>query len=148
MLVATMASQDLTLDATQAIRERVQLAAARGRLGILGLSLCADLLRLRRRFERVEREVAALDVYTEDERKLLREFARCHQEVADSLDSYRDQLAAMGLPFLGPILGRLFEALVVYAEDIAETAALGASAEFANLVKEDLKGHNVAQDDG
>ena len=147
MLVATMASQDLTLDATQAIRERVQLAAARGRLGILGLGLCADLLRLRRRFGRVEREVAALDVYTEDERKLLREFARCHQEVADSLDGYRDQLSAMRLPFLGTILGRLFEALVVCAEDIAETAALGASAEFANLVKEDLKGH-ASPDDG
>lgn len=45
---------------------------------------------------------------------------------------------------LGTLFGRLFEDLIVSAEDIAETAALGASAEFANLVKEDLAGHNAS----
>lgn len=147
MLVATM-SQDVTLDVTEAIRQRVQLAAARGQLGILGLGLYANLLRLRRRFGRVEREVSALDVRTEEDRSFLREFARGYQEVAESLDSYRDQLETMRPPFFGAVLARLFDALVVSAEDIAETAALGASAEFADLVKEDLKGHRTAQTDG
>ena len=141
MLVPAMATQGVAL---AAIRERVQRAERRGRLGILGLGLCADLLRLRRRFERVACEVADLDVRTENERTLLREFARCQQLVAERLESYRNQLPTMQPSSLGTLFGGLFEDLIVSAEDIAETAALGASAEFANLVKEDLAGHNAS----
>ena len=141
MLVATMATQGVAVDA---IRERVRLAAAGGRLGILGLGLCADLLRLRRRFGQVEREVSALDVRTENERTLLREFAECQHGVAESLESCRAQLPQVQPPFFGTLFGRLFEDLIVSAEDIAETAALGGSAEFAHLVDEDLKGHNAS----
>lgn len=141
MLVPAMATQGVALDA---IRERVQRAVGRGRLGILGLGLCADLLRLRRRFERVACEVGDLDVRTDNERTLLCEFARGQQQVAESLESYRNQLPTIQPSSLGTLFGRLFEDLIVSAEDIAETAALGASAEFANLVKEDLAGHNAS----
>ena len=45
------------------------------------------------------------------------------------------------------IIVRLLDALAVKAEDVAETAALGASVEFAELVKEDL-GRSAAKVDG
>lgn len=81
MPVPAMATQGVALDA---IRERVQRAVGRGRLGILSLGLCADLLRLRRRFERVACEVGDLDVRTDNERTLLCEFARGQQQVAET----------------------------------------------------------------
>ena len=61
----------------------------------------------------------------------------------------RDQLADSRPHLIFRVAGdRLFGALVVKAEDVAETAALGASMEFANLVTEDLKSHAASRADG
>ena len=89
--------------------------------------------------------VSAAAEDTDGYRMFLREVARHNQSVATKLSSDRDQLAEMRpFPLLRFILVRLVDAAVIKAEDIAETAALGASLEFANLVEEDLKVHNAA----
>lgn len=139
MRVATMAVQDLTTDAIDAIRADVQLAAARGSAGILGLGLCAKLMRLRGKLDDMGRLVSAADVRTDEDRMLLGEVAQSHQALADVLSDARDQTAAKQPPPFRFAIVHLFDALVVQAEDMAETAALSASAEFAALVKEELQ---------
>ena len=145
MPVATMELPDHTMAAVEAILERVQLAIARGHLGILGLGLCVALLRLSRGLDRMARVVSAADEHTEDYRAFLREVARGHQRIADRMSRDRDRLASMRpSPAFRFVIARLLDTLVVKAEDVAETAALGASVEFANLVKEDLKSRGAA----
>ena len=149
MPVATMEFLDQPMAAVEAILDRVQRAVDRGHLGILGLGLCVTLLRLSCTLDQMGRVVSTADEHTEDYRRLLREVARGHQRVADSMSRDLDQLANMrSSPAFRFIIVRLLDALVVKAEDVAETAALGASVEFANLVKEDLQGRSAAQTDG
>ena len=135
----------LTMDVL-AIHERVQGAVARGSLGILGLWV--KLVRLHSKLDRVGRTVSAMDVCAEEDRRLLHECARNLQTCADTMSSQSDNMGFMKpFPFRSVIV-RLFDALAVKAEDVAETAALGASVEFANLVKEELKRHSAAKADG
>ena len=148
MPVATVELQDHGMDAIEAMRDRVQRAVAQGDF-ILGIRLCVSLLRLRRGLDSMGRVVSATAVDTEGDRMFLRAVARHNQLVAAKLSSDRDQLAEMRpFPILRFMLVRLLDAAVIKAEDIAETAALGASLEFANLVEEDLKGRAAAHDDG
>ena len=136
---------DHSMAAVEAILERVQLAIARGHLGILGLGLCVALLRLSRGLDRMARVVSAADEHTGDYRAFLRDVAGGHQRIADRMSRDRDRLASVRpSPALRFIIVRLLDALVVKAENIAETAAFGASVEFANLVKEDLKSRGAA----
>lgn len=147
MRVAAMESQDLLLavEAIDAICKRVQLASARGSAGVLGLGLCVKLVRLRYKLDDMARGISAADVRTDEDRGHLREVARSHQRIADHARSASAMLADLQpRPFLRFALMRLFDTLVVQAEDMAETAALGASAEFADLVVEELKGRNAA----
>lgn len=146
MRVAAMEPQDLPLEAIEANCKRVQLAAARG---ILGLGVCVNLVRLRHRLDKVGRVISGRDVRTEADRSLLRKIAQFHQRIADAMSSDRDRIVAMQPPPLFRFaIVRLLDALVVQAEDVAETAALGASAEFADLVEEELKGRSAAGADG
>ena len=138
--------EDLQMDALNAIRERmqsVQSMIARGSLGIVGLRLCVNLLRLRREFGRIGRAISAAEVRTEDDRRVLVSVAQRQQNAADVLSACRDQFAGIrrAVPLRGVVM-HLFGALVITAEDVAETAALGASAEFADFVKENLKRHD------
>ncbi len=149
MATATLRFEDFKMDAVDAIWERIQSAVAQGTLGVLGLRLWWNLPRMRRRFDQLGRLVSGADVRTEGDRKILREVAQHVQSVGDALSGCRDEVAGISrhLPFRGAILN-LFDVLIVEAEDLAETAALGASAEFANLVREDLKSQHIASVDG
>ena len=141
MHVAALESQDLLLEAIDAIYARVQRAVAQGFLGILGLGVCMNLIRLRRRLNKVGRIITVRDVHTDADRRVLRKIAQFHQRIADAMSSHRDWIAdKQQPPFFKFAIVHLLDALIVQAEDIAETAALGASVEFANLVEEDLKG--------
>ena len=149
MRVAAVEPQDLTLDAIEAICKRIQLAAARGLLGIVGLGVCVNLVHARHKLGKMGRTISAMDVRTEADRSLLRKIAHLHQRLADAMSRDRDRIAAMQPPPLFRFaIVRLLDALVVQAEDVAETAALGASAEFADLVDEELKGRSAAGADG
>ena len=149
MRVAAMEPQDLPLEAIEAICKRVQLAAARGLWGILGLGVCANLVRLRHKIDKMAHTISAMDVRAEADRSLLRKVAQFHQRIADAMSSDRDRIDAMQPPPLFRFaIVRLLDALVVQAEDVAETAALGASTEFADLVEEELKGRSAAGADG
>ena len=149
MATAALSLEDFRMDAVDAIWERVRSAIAQGTLGVLGVRLRWDLWRMHCRFDHLSREVSKADVCTEDDREILRKVAQHVQSVGDALGDCRDEFAGISrpLPFRGAVLNR-FDVLVVAAEDLAETAALGASSEFANLVHEDLKAHRAAQVDG
>ena len=143
MRVATLQPQDHALEAINAVCERVQFAVARGHLGVLGLGLCVRLLHLRRNLDKFWREVSAAEVSTAGDRDVLRQVGRFCQQVADRMGGDRDRLASMQRPpFFLFMLLRLFDPIVIKAEDMAETAALSASVEFAGLVKEDLRAHS------
>lgn len=146
MATATLRPEDFEMDTVDAIWERVR---PQGSLGVFGLGLCWDLLCMRRSLDQLSRAVSAADVSSEGDREVLRRVARRQQSLADALSRYRDEFAGIPrpLPFRRVVL-RLFDALVTETEDLAETAALGASAEFANLVHEDLKSHHIANVDG
>ena len=141
-----MEAIDVRTTTIEAIRKRVRLALAQGSPGILCV---VTLMYARRVLDQVGRAISAADVRSEDDRRLLREVAECHQRFADTLNRYRDQLADSRPHLIFRVAGyRLSGALVVKAEDVAETAALGASMEFANLVTEDLKSHAASRADG
>ena len=152
MRVAIMESEDLAMGAIdvctttiEAIRQRLWLALAQGSLGIL----CVIILWYAGRvLDEVGDAISAADVRSEEDRRRLREVAENHQRFAAAMGSYHDQLADRQWSLFRVVGGRLLDALVVKAEDVAETAALGASLEFANLVKEDLKGHDASSVDG
>ena len=156
MHVATLESQDPPWETTgarvQLAVARVQLAVARVQLAVArgwGIAACVILFLLSRKLDDMGRMVSARDVHTEADRRLLRKIARGHQRIADSMSNARNLLADLQpRPFLWYRMMRLFDNVVVQAEDVAETAALGASMEFANLVKKDLKGHSTAKAGG
>ena len=150
MRVATMESHDLAMDAIdvfrsiiEAIRKRLRLALAQGSLG-MG-NLCLILLYARRVLNQMGPAISAADVHSEEDRRLLREVAEDLQRLSDAMDSCPYRLASSQWSLFRVVVVRLVGALVVKAEDMAETAALGASLEFANLVKEDLKCHDVTK---
>ena len=149
MRVAVMESEGLAMheidvftSIIEAIRKRVRLALAQGSLGIL----CVILLYARRVLSQVRHAISAADVRSEDDRLLLREAAEDLQRFADAMSSCRGRLADSRNLFRVVVV-RLVDVLVVKAEDVAETAALGASLEFVSLVKEDLKSHDAARID-
>lgn len=149
MPATTMEFPDRSMAAVEAILERVQLAVARGHLGVLGLGVCVTLLHLSRTLDRMGRVVSAADEHAGDYRRFLREVAQGHQRVAERMSRDRDRLASMRpSPAFRFIILRLLDAIVVKAEDVAETAALGASVDFANLVREDLNRRSVVKTDG
>ena len=143
--MSVTAGADLAMDVL-AIHERVQCAVARGSFGILGLWV--KLMRLRPKLDRMGRTISAMDVCTEEGRRLLRECAQILQTCADTMSSQSDNTAGMTLFPFRSVVVRLFDALAVKTEDIAETAALGSSVDFANLVEEELKRHSAAKADG
>ena len=149
MRVAAVKSEALALDEIdvrtsiiKAIRKRVLLA--RGSLG----TLYVILLYARSELSQVGHAISAADVRSEGDRRLLREVAKDLQCFADAMSSCRSRLADSRWSLFKVVVVRLVDALVVKAEDVAETAALGASLEFANLVKEDLKDHEASRVDG
>ena len=129
--------------------KRVRLALAQGSCGVL---FVAYLWHTRCFLDRASDAISGADVTSEADRELLLAAARHHQRFTDTLEGIRDQLADERLPLrlvpLRFLAVRLLEILVIEAEDVAETAALGASAEFAKLVKEELRNHGVAYVDG
>ena len=129
--------------------KRLRLTLAQGSRGVV---LVANLWYTRRMLDRSRDAISATNVTSEADRDLLHQVATCHQSFADVLEGIRGQLASERLPLrLAPFrfaAMRLLETLVVEAEDLAETAALGASAEFAKLVKEDLRNHGVVYVNG
>ena len=152
MRVATIESEDPAMDAIdvftstiEANRQRLRLALAQGSLGI---QIVFMLLDVRRVLDQVGDAISTADVRSEDDRTRLREVAQDLQRFADAMDSCRDLLADWRWSLFKVVFVPLLEALVIKAEDVAETAALGASLEFANLVKEDLKGHDASRVDG
>ena len=149
MRVAAVKSEALALDEIdvhtsiiKAIRKRVLLP--RGSLG----TLYVTLLYARSELSQVGHAISAADVRSEGDRRLLREVAKDLQCFADVMSSCRSRLADSRWSLFKVVVVRLVDALVVKAEDVAETAALGASLEFANLVKEDLKDHEASRVDG
>ena len=149
MRVVAVESEDIPLEAIDAICKRVRFAAAQGAIGTLGLGVCANLIRLRYRLDGVKCAISLDDARTEADRTRLRKIARFHQRIADAMSGDRERIAAMQPPLLFRFaIVRLFDALVVQAEDLAETAALGASAEFADLVEKELMGRRAAAADG
>ena len=152
MRVATIESEDPAMDAIdvftstiEANRQRLRLALAQGSLSI---QIVFMLLDARRVLDQVGDAVSTADVRSEDDRTHLREVAEYHQRFADAMGSYRDGLADWRWSLFKVVVVPLLDALVIKAEDVVETAALGASLEFADLVKEDLKGHNASSANG
>ena len=152
MRVAAMESENLAMDAVdvftstiEAIRKHLWLALAKGSLGILCVII---LLYARHVLGQVGDEISDADVRSEDDRARLREAAQGLQGFADAMGYFRDLLANRRRSLFKVVVVALLDALAIKAEDVAETAALGASLEFANLVKEDLKGHDASRVDG
>ena len=148
-----VAVEDPTMDAIYVVTstiERLRLALEQGSLSIrivfMLLGMLYRLWNVRRLFDQVGDAISTMDVRSEDDRTLLREVAQEHQRFVDVAGSLRDRLADWRL-FKVVVVPRL-DALVIKAGDIAETAALGASSEFANLVKEDLERHNAPRVSG
>lgn len=140
---------DVFTSTVDASLKRLRLTLAQGSRGVL---LVAYLWHTRRMLDRSRDAISGADVTSEADRYLLRRVAARHQSFADVLERIRCQLADERLPLrLAPVrfaAVRLLETLVIEAEDLAETAALGASAEFAKLVNEDLRNHDLAYVNG
>ena len=124
--------------------KRVRLALAQGSLGVL---LVVSLWRTRQFLDLAGKAISAADVSSKADRELLLDVARRHQRLADALEGIHDRLADERFPFRFATV-RLLDSLIIKAEDVAETAALGASAEFAKLVKEHLMDREAAQING
>ena len=145
MRIATMESEDSTMDAIVVFTSTIEHALAHGSLSI---QIVIGLWQARRVLDKLSRTISAADVRSEDDRAHLLDVAQGVQRFADTMDNYRDRLANRQRSLFKVVVVPLLDALVIKAEDVAETAALGASLEFANLVKEDLKGHDASRVDG
>ena len=128
MRVAAVKSEALALDEIdvrtsiiKAIRKRVLLA--RGSLG----TLYVILLYARSELSQVGHAISATDVRSEGDRRLLREVAKDLQCFADIMSCHsRWSLFKV-------VVVRLVDALVVKAEDVAETAAAHLSRKHLGL---------------
>ena len=130
--------------AIEVLAKRVQLAVARGSLEV---RLWMTLLRSRRALRTTRGCLDRAEVRSTEDRVLMSEVARGHTRFVATLERGRDRLTEDGgtRPTMFRRLSlRLMDGLVDEAGDIAETAALSASAEFARLVERDLDAHFAA----
>lgn len=131
--------------AIEALAKRVRLAVERGSLE---LRLWIALVRALRAFRTMGAALSRAEVVTDEDRALLAEVARGHARFATTLRSGRDRLVSNADHRPGVFRRRnlrLMDTLMDDAGDLAETAALGASSDFARLVERELAAHREAR---
>lgn len=131
--------------AIEALAKRVRLTVERGSLEI---RLWISLVRALRAFRTMGAALSRAEVVTAEDRALMAEVARGHARCATTLRWGRDRLVSNGDHSTGVFRRRnlhLMDTLLDDAGDLAETAALSASAGFARLVDRELAAHREAR---
>jgi hypothetical protein len=150
----TDATLFIELDTNAAIVEaavkRIRLEAFRGELGVLFGIGCYQAWRAKAPMKALRTGLSALPQLSSDQREDLRVIAYKLNDAASALETAHAKLErrleglSVGIPFSRRFLLHL-ETLGTMAEDLAETAALGASEEFASkvLTEINLQGGHV-----
>lgn len=131
--------------AIEVLAKRVRLAVERGSLEIRSW---LSLVRALRAFRTMGAALSRAEVVTDEDRALLAEVARGHARFATTLRWGRDRLVSNGDHRTGVFRRwnlRLMDTLMDDAGDLAETAAPGASSDFARLVDRELAAHREAR---
>lgn len=144
MSTTTLTFNELDTDATilEAHAKRLHVAVMKGWLALLCTVLMCYLYRSRVHVNRLRRILSNLDIRTPEDRAHLREGASRLAAAAKTLNATFDLLqkrrAALHVPWVGAPMMRSLESLICAVEDVAETAALGASQDFATVVRSEI----------
>ena len=136
---------DAKTSAIEAAAKHVRLVLVRGAVGAVFLLLGAISLfylwRIGRHIAAVRALLAETDVETDRDRSQMRNVASHLGQAAAALDAAHAALVhrpGVRIPIFNRMITNRLEVLSFEAEDVAETAALAASAAFARLVEKDL----------
>jgi len=138
---AELTFDDLDTEATilEGQAKRVRQAVLKGSMLLLGGKACFYLYRARRRTARLRATLSSLQVVTIQDRQLLRAGAVRLASAAEALNAAHEQLeqakAHQEIPLFGARMMRYLDDVACGIEDIAETAALGASQDFADAIR-------------
>lgn len=135
-------SFDADVALTSAAAKRAQLAAAQANVMVATGIMCWEIGRVHRASARLAQALSDACIETPEQRMVLAEAARTLAGTVRALDASIARMRARRIDELIPIFGtRLVvkaDALAELVEDIAETAALGASEAFARAVEHEL----------
>ncbi len=140
----TLTFDEFDTDATvlESQAKRVRHAILSGSMMLMGGKACFYLYRARRKTEALRTLLSSLHVETGQDRQMLRDGARRLASAASVLQAAHEQLeqnqAHKAIPLFGTRMMRYLDDVACAVEDIAETAALGGSAEFADLVRDEI----------
>jgi hypothetical protein len=150
---ATLQLFKLDTDASliEAAAKRMRTAAQEASIVVLGAVVCFYLHRAQKAGNKLRDSLSKIDIKTTEDRGLLKEIATNLGQAATALESAYEQSERRRVdryPF-GSQLLRQLEELACTFEDMAETAALGASEAFAAALRDELsknlRGHRDAQ---
>jgi len=145
MTTTTLTFTDLDTEATilEAHAKRVHRAAMQGVLFVLGTVACYYLRRAKTKTRRLRTLISGLDIRTADDRAHMAEGAKKLAAAAAALNAAYEQLerahTARAVPVVGAAMMRYLDDVACMVEDIAETAALGASKDFADTVRAEVR---------
>lgn len=139
---ATLQLFKLDTDASliEAAAKRVRTTAQEASIVVLGAVVCFYLHRAQKAGDRLRGSLSKIDIKTPEDRALLKEIAANLGQAATALESAYEESERRRvnrMPF-GPRLLRQLEELACTFEDMAETAALGASEAFAAALRDEL----------
>ncbi len=139
-------------------REFVARCQAATNVFLLCFILWRGNRRIRGKLEKLRKLVSSLTIEDEDERTKLREPARRLGKCVDELDVVHGKWVGEIVPripsciplrgWFGPGVARQLEELACMTEDIAETLALAASGDFAQLVRQELDASDIGTAQG
>ena len=139
-------------------REIVSRAQAATNVILLFIILWEGNRRIRAKLQKLRKLVSSLTIEDDDERAKLLEPANWLRKCVDALDGMHAKWVSEVVPripsyipfkgWFGPEIACQLEELACMTEDIAETLALAASGDFAQLVRQELAASGLASAQG
>ena len=144
MSAAAIRLVELDTDASviEAASKRVHLALLHGSLIAHGATICFYLHRAQAIGERIRRELSHAEIETAEDRAVMKEVAANLGQASRAFERAFEEAEVTGIakwPIFGNQLVRQLDQLACCLDDLAETAALGASEAFAASVLNELQ---------
>ena len=140
MTTATLSLRELDMESSviEAASKRVGVVLAQGSLvPILGIG-CFYLHRAQRMSAKLRKALSAVEIKTPEHRAIMKDIALNLTQATAALDQGFDEIKKMGVsrvPLFGQKYMTMLEDLAITTEDMAETAALAASAAFGREIR-------------
>lgn len=142
--VTTLPLVELDVEASvlEAASKRVRLAIRQSHFAAIGGVGCFYLHRAQRSTSLIKSALSGAHIVSAEDRAMMRDIACNLGQASVALHFAFEDFSSLGAakwPVFGPLLMAKLEDLACAVEDMSETAALGASEEFATAVRTEIQ---------